>query len=656
MIKRWFQSGKKINSDDKKVLSAPDIPGVMPVNSVDLLLNHHAGRITQINELVGLSSTNFECFYLSAIKNYARFVQLLPASEVHHHAGPGGMLTHALEVCVMALKVRRSYLLSDTGGAEEISKNQDLWTYAVFIAALCHDLAKVAVDQTVVIYDDHYREQTWEPWAKFIDEQGKWYTSTFVRKRQYRLHEKATPLLINRIISSQGMKWIGSDLSILSKWVACLSGDMDNASSIGEIISIADGKSVASNLGADNSIMSTVKTKPLHEKMLTALRHLLNEGELPLNRNGAAGWIIGDDCWLVSKRTVDAIREQLTQEGHSGIPSKNGRLFDILQEHGLIIPFGEKAIWPTIIEGEGWSNHLTLIKVDAKKIWTNPAQRPESFVGRIIVDDGKEKKNTGQAANKINTTVDVADRKPAVKQEAIDDEMILPDLRTNNDETKKPADVLKKVAYKTLEPLEQASSSAMEEDELLAFLPSISLDVDNKNSEPEGEIASNQFEIKEIEVERIAEIPPLITRTPTNRSEKVVDLIVSVSEENRHKDYVSQFFSWLQEGIKTGRLKTNQAKARIHRVDEGVIIITPGIFQDFANTLASENVKWTVIQNKVLKRKWHVRDEKGLNVVKYQVKGQSKQTRVNAILFKDTSTIFGQSTLPDSNPHLMKVG
>jgi hypothetical protein len=60
---------------------------------------------------------------------------------------------------VIALKVRRSYLLSETGGAEEISQKQDLWTYAVFIAALCHDLAKVAVDQVLIIYDENHQQQ-----------------------------------------------------------------------------------------------------------------------------------------------------------------------------------------------------------------------------------------------------------------------------------------------------------------------------------------------------------------------------------------------------------------------------------------------------------------------------------------------------------------
>jgi len=390
MFKSFFckQNAKGI-PENKQTIAPSDVSGTFPVKPVEELLWQHLGRINQINELAGLSKSNFECFYLTAIQNYARFVQQLPASEVHHHAGPGGMLSHALEVSVFALKTRRSYLLSETGGAEEISQKQDLWTYAVFIAALCHDLAKVAVDQVITIYDKNHHQQNWEPWHKFIDEQGLWYSSEFIRHRQYKLHEKASPLLINKIMPSNGVKWLSSDQIIFSNWLACLSGDMDNASSIGEIISIADSKSVAANLGADNSRMPTVKTKALHEKLLTALRYLLMEGELPLNRNGAAGWIKDDNCWLVSKRTVDAIREQLTQEGHSGIPTKNGRMFDILQEHAVIIPYGEKAIWSATIEGEGWSNNLTLIKVATNKIWANPTQRPSDFEGSIVVAEVK---------------------------------------------------------------------------------------------------------------------------------------------------------------------------------------------------------------------------------------------------------------------------
>ena len=610
MLGKWFKSKVKGSIKHKEPSAPPDAPGIMFVKSIDVLLEQHAGRIAQINELAGLSNTNFEHFYLSAIQNYARFVQQLPASEVHHHAGLGGMLTHALEVSVFALKIRRSYLLSESGGAEEISQKQDLWTYAVFIAALCHDLAKVAVDQVLTIYDENHQQQKWEPWSQFIDEQGQWYTSEFIRNRQYRLHEKATPLLIHRIIPTQGMRWISSDQLIISNWLACLSGNSDNASSIGEIVSIADSKSVAANLGADNSRMPTIKTKPLHEKMLTALRYLLMEGELPLNRNGAAGWVKGDDCWLVSKRTVDAIRDQLTQEGHTGIPTKNGRMFDILQEHAVIIPYGDKAIWSATIEGEGWSNDLTLIKVARNKIWLTPTQRPKDFEGNIVVAEIKSLENKDE---ENGATVKIVDLEEKSQEKT---------TNVNNIERSQPAEgegannsLLEKVEYKSLEPLSQKSSTTQEDDlDLLAFLPSINIEQEQKTNDHKDEI------IKTAET-----------------------------------DQVTQFFEWLQSGIKKGSLKTNQAKARIHTVDEGVILITPGIFQDFAKTRDEENDDWTAIQQKVLKKNWHVRNNKGLNVVKYRVKGKNKQTTMNAVLFNDVLKVFGGKEPPVSNPHLTKI-
>jgi len=614
MFDQWFKPKAKVNAEHKKPLATPDVPGILLVKTIDELLEQHSGRITQINELAGLSSTNFDCFYLTAIRNYARFVQQLPASEVHHHAGLGGMLTHALEVCVIALKIRRSYLLSETGGAEEISQKQDLWTYAVFIAALCHDLAKVAVDQVITIYDKNHHQHNWEPWNKFIDEQGEWYSLEFIRNRQYKLHEKASPLLINKIIPCNGMKWISNDQTVFSNWLACLSGDMDNASSIGEIVSIADSKSVAANLGADNSIMPTVKTKPLHEKMLTALRYLLMEGELPLNRNGAAGWIKGDDCWLVSKRTVDAIRDQLIQEGHTGIPTKNGRMFDILQEHAVIIPYGEKAIWSAAIEGEGWSHDLTLIKVATHKIWTNPTQKPNDFEGNIVVAEVKALEENDEL------TVKAAGLEGEIQQ----------------DEGREAENVLlEKVEYKQLEPLIQKKSTSLEDDlDLLAFLPSV-----------------NEENCKESEAEQAtADEMDRYCIGSNNIKPEIKPKIKSIET-----DQVTQFFEWLQKGIENGSLKTNQAKARIHTVDEGVILITPGIFQDFAKTLGEENYNWTIIQKKVLKKNWHVRNDKGLNVVKYQVKGHKKQTTMNAVLFNDVPKIFGAKKAPVSNPHLTKM-
>jgi hypothetical protein len=81
---------------------------------------------------------------------------------------------------------------------------------------------------------------------------------------------------------------------------------------------------------------------PLAELLTTALQDLLHQGtQLPLNRDGAAGWVHDGCVWFVAKRMADQVREHLKQHlPDEGIPGeqKNDRLFDAWQEYGCIIP------------------------------------------------------------------------------------------------------------------------------------------------------------------------------------------------------------------------------------------------------------------------------------------------------------------------------
>jgi integrating conjugative element relaxase (TIGR03760 family) len=609
-----FRSKVNIETVTTHEKSAPDIPGILPVLPVEKLLDAHAGHLVNLKELAGLSEPNFDRFYKTSIHNFARLVQLLPASEVHHHASPGGMLAHTLDVCVIALKLRRSYVLSTSNNAEDVSAEQDIWTYSIFLAALCHDLAKPVVDQIIDIYDRDHKSHKWLPWANFLDEQGEWYTCQFVRKRQYQLHEKASPLLIHRIIPPYGMEWLSSNQTIFTQCLASVSGDNENALSIGEIITLADSKSVANNLGAESSQItaSATRVKPLHEKMLTALRHLLLEGELPLNRNGAAGWIKGDACWLVSKRTIDAIRDQLTKEGHSGLPSKNGRMYDILQDHAVLSPCGDKAIWKVAINGEDWSNELTVINIPVSKIWINHDSRPDEFEGSVIASEmegfsGESKENT-----------------------------VTPSIEANDKAIDTP---------KTSESKNKAETNMLD---MSLFLP----------SSIEEPVNTNDVNLKTIENKdqtvSTEKTGNGIKKQPIIAKEKVTAKEQSIQQELPNIPCHTLFFEWLQDGVSSGKIKTNAAKARVHVVSEGVIVVTPGIFQDFSESTQNQ-YNWKDVQKIVLKQKLHSRDDKGLNVIKYEVKGQNKMTKINAILFNDKSLVFGNVEPPSQNPHLGRI-
>ena len=592
MIRGFFVRNQPFHPAPK-----PPIPGRLQVRSSTDLLSRYQQQLDLMVELAGVDRSHFDAYYRAAINAYARFVQMLPASEVHHHCGPYGLLEHGLDVTVTALKLRRSYLLPQGAETEIIAVQQDLWTYAVFSAALCHDLAKPAVDQIVHLLDDDGRNRAlWDPWSYFLDEQGTGYRSNFVKKRQYRLHEKASLLLVHRIVPPCGLSWLASDRKVLAYWLACISGDLEEAGVIGEIVIQADGQSVAKNLGAESRPSILVTTKPLHEKLLTSLRFLINEGELPLNRNGAAGWVTGEDCWLVSKRTVDSIRAQLTTEGHTGIPTKNGRLFDVLQEHGILVSCSGKAIWRATIKGEDFEHDLTLIRIPVSRIWHNLDSRPSQFEGTVI---------------------------PAEPQtESID----VP-TRTNYSDPSNAQEGTSNVSVTTPESL---GSSIMQ------FLPSnVGLNVIGEGED----LQTDDF------------VP--IDSTDIDGNTSAVQNAESTGTTTllaKHNN-AEPFVEWVRSGILNKTLKVNEPKARLHVVKEGVLLVTPGIFQNYADTAGLD---WVKVQKAFLKCRWHVKTAAGLNVHVYVVKGKNRTSKLNGILLKQAVILFG-TNLPNTNRYLSCV-
>ncbi|MEJ2404133.1 MAG: MobH family relaxase, partial [Candidatus Thiodiazotropha sp.] len=369
--------------------STPD--GWLQVVSGEVLLAPHNGVLESIRSLTGVPDTHWHQLYQPMLEAMARFVQQLPASEAHHHAGPGGLLSHSLEVAVEALKLRRSALLPTGGSAEKLARLQDVWTYACVSAALFHDVGKPASNHIVTLYDEHHVPLgLWSATDGAIKHPARFYTVAFVPKRRYRRHERLAPLLVSHVIPADGLRWLTSEPEAMDAWLATLQGEYEEAGALGTIISKADGLSVARDLSGGSGIrMPSARSKPLAERLLTALRHLLAQEQIPLNRRGAAGFLVGEDLWLVSKRVLDAIKEHLAREGQTGVPSRNDRLMDELQQRGLLIPNNERAIWTCEVRIGDWAQRLTLLRMEASTIWPDPERWPDSLDGSVtpLTDD-----------------------------------------------------------------------------------------------------------------------------------------------------------------------------------------------------------------------------------------------------------------------------
>lgn len=594
MLLKFFRKGTPTN-DTTPINIIPHSsqpPGTYPIQTAKSLLEPRLAAINRIEELAGVPSAYFQQFYLDALSQYAQFVQLLPASESHHHAYAGGLLDHTLEVVASALTLRQGYLLPAGAEAEHLVHKKDIWTYAVFAASLCHDLAKPIVDQSVQLFDAKGKLlDTWNPWFDNLNSNqlALWYSVSFVRGRIYRLHEKAALLFANRILPATGLSWLASDQQVLFAWLSCVSGDFGGAGEVGELCSLADRQSVAQNLGAENS-SSAVKpqTIPLHVKLVTALRQLLEDHTLPLNRNGAAGWRCGNTLWLVSKRVADILRLSLSQSGHTGIPSDNQRLFDVLQEQGILTLCRDRAICRASIQGDGWSHELTLIGIPLIKLWSNSDDWPEEFSGSVVAQSQAESESA------IEPLVP-EENKNSMVTEATDTAL---ELYEENQ-------LVEAITHSTAEPVDAYNGATTSSTDDQTTINDINCTI---------KLARQQL----------------------------------IKPENSGM----QFMEWVIQGIEARSLNYNNPGARVHVVEDGVLLASPGIFQDFANhTQCSDS--WESVQKRFIKLGLHQKADGGINVHKYQIIGKHQSGQIIGVLLQDPSLLF-KNGKPSPNPYIRK--
>lgn len=336
--------------------------------------------LEHIWQRTSVSRRQFATLYLAPLERYAELVQQFPASESHHHAYPGGMLDHGLEIVAYALKLRQSHLLPAGAMPEAQAAQAEAWTAGTAYAALLHDIGKIAVDLHVEYADG----TAWHPWHGPL---RRPYRFRYRKDREYRLHGAATGLLYARLLDRAIFDWLSGYPDLWAALLYVLAGQYEHAGTLGELVVQADQASVAQELGGDPSKALAAPKHALQRKLLDGLRFLLRE-EFKLNQPQASdGWLTQDALWLVSKTVSDKLRAHLLQQGSDGIPASNTAVFNVLQDHGIALPTPDgKAIWKaTVASDAGWSHSFTFLKLSPALIW-EAAERPAPFAGQVQIE------------------------------------------------------------------------------------------------------------------------------------------------------------------------------------------------------------------------------------------------------------------------------
>lgn len=381
------------------------------ISSGEDLLAQHQYLVGRIRYICGLSDADFERLYIPLLTNYAEFVQLLPASQKHHHKGAGGLLRHGLEVGHYSLESSFFKLFSGKDKTEDKRVNEPRWRYASFVAGLLHDVGKPVSDLEVIDKDGTNK---WNPYESTITQWSnkhnlKRYYIRWNRKRVHKDHEVFAGMVSNMIIPVQCLEYISEGGVEISSAMFKSIGGVDDPyedSLLASVVKKADSYSTKNDL-QENGDITSVSGTPVERHIIDAIRELVDSNKhwIP-NDPGSRLWKTDEGLFVIWVSAVDDIKTLLRQNDVPGIPQNKNTLAEILIDHGYAEKFilsdgTEKTYWSGSKEFKGIQKTFSLLKLARVSSIIEHINDIEN--SDMVINTGTEDKEEGGSVNDNNT-------------------------------------------------------------------------------------------------------------------------------------------------------------------------------------------------------------------------------------------------------------
>jgi len=568
--------------------AAPGASTVRPANQLPILSGAELvqrtgtqGLLEEVRTRMGLAPQNWDRDVVPLVHRFAEFVQLLPASESHHHAQPGGLLIHAMECAAGAAALRHGYKLPLNAAPEEQIRLGSVWGYGVLVAALLHDVGKPVADVVISLYGaqpaqalGHWNGLAGSMLAARTMVQASHYTVEFPAVRDYGAHARLPASLLHALVPEAGLQWLATDPTLMRELLGYLDGsDNGKPGALREIVTKADMRSVADNLmKGSRTRFASARSLPLIERLMSGLRALLAEGHVAFNRPGAPAFVVpdGQHLWMVAGAAADQTRKLLEQReerlaGAAGIPADNTRLFDTWAEYGALVQpprtFGKGSVWWARIEIDGWQQVLTVLKFPMDTVFPAGAARPSPLKGAVVPVEPSSRQERDEAAPGADRPA--GGEPPAAAEPHAVVQAVPPagDWRSLIAQPQALPTRSEAAAGRT-DTGPPIAGSAPSSHVLAApeFLDS---------QETAGAVRSTPtLAAPGKPVQALGKAPRPLYRLPNATARPNAD----------------QFMAWVQRGLGTGDLNYNEADAVVHFVDEGMALVSPRVFRMYLET------------------------------------------------------------------------
>jgi hypothetical protein len=396
----------------------------LPAVSADYLISRNKPLIRELYRVLGLSQSEFDTLIIPVIKNFADYVQILPASEKHHHNGIGGLFRHSLEVFVIS--ARLSTGKSFSGGLEGAlkAKTKTRWPVAIGISGLLHDVGKALLDISVV---SSHNGERWAPFSETLYQFAcrTEYYAVWREGRTHKSHEIIGATIVDQILPLHVRNWINEgDSIVLPVMLHTIAGfESPDMPAVYSLVKTADKESVAKYLTIpdkqDNgepsltrpeyrealvdriasedkkvvdkelftpesptlqievlqpspsveldSINKTFMSSPSTDEFNKILPELLANKELVVNfrdRERGVFWLSEGQAWASWPQLFNVLTTAFMDRGFTSFPRSPGQFFDMFELAGLLCKTdGQYSVSVTVQPEKGRSVKLNMASI-----------------------------------------------------------------------------------------------------------------------------------------------------------------------------------------------------------------------------------------------------------------------------------------------------
>lgn len=337
----------------------------------DLMMVLHPELVTRLRASLGLSDTDFDRLVEPILVNFAELVHLLPASEKHHHSGPGGLIRHCLEVANYSLDGCLTTSFDSTETPSRKSARSLRWRVAGLAAGLLHDAGKALTDMRVVDFKGDltwtYAEGTIVEWATKHDIHRYFI---YWNDNRHENHIPESAALTTKVIPPYVEAWLSEfGRDIYTDMLKAVQG-IPSRSKLSELVKRADQASV--ELDVKRGSRDNETGVPVGRMVSDCMLRLLERGDWKVNTHGARVWVAKDGVYIAWNSGAEDIVKTLVSDGVVAIPRSPDTLIGILADHDIAERTDEGDLYwlvsPHLLRKNGRGPALKCLKLSNPKI------------------------------------------------------------------------------------------------------------------------------------------------------------------------------------------------------------------------------------------------------------------------------------------------